>query len=240
MAVGPTDHLTDAPLPKLLSLTAHEFRSPLTAVAGYIRMLLAERAGPVSDQQRRFLEEAERSCNRLSLLLSELSELSQIESGEAKFKRSPVDLSVLLAEAIAAIPALPDRLIDFQLRSEAAAIVLGDATRLKSAFTAVLVALRRELVTSDQLVVVVKSQADGGPTAIRITVGEPHRIATLENLRPPDLAGFDEWRGGLGMSLTTARCVLEKHGGRILAPALDGTDDDKAAKAAAVITIPAV
>jgi hypothetical protein len=57
--------------PRLLSLSVHEFRTPITVVAGYIRMLLKDRAGPVSDQQRRLLEEAEKSCARLSGLVAE-------------------------------------------------------------------------------------------------------------------------------------------------------------------------
>jgi signal transduction histidine kinase len=69
--------------PKVLSLAVHEFRTPLTVVAGYIRMLLKERAGPVPDQQRRLLEEAEKSCGRLSALLAEVSDLSGLEAGTA-------------------------------------------------------------------------------------------------------------------------------------------------------------
>ena len=51
--------------PRLLSLTVHEFRTPMTVVAGYLRMLLKDRAGPITEQQRRLLEEAEKSCTRL-------------------------------------------------------------------------------------------------------------------------------------------------------------------------------
>src|SRR5262245_64465814 len=87
--------------PKLLSLTTHEFRTPMTVVAGYIRMLLKERAGPVPDQQRRLLEEAEKSCARLSALLGEVSELSALEGGTATFNRAAVDLNAVMSEAIA-------------------------------------------------------------------------------------------------------------------------------------------
>ena len=51
-------------------------------------MLLKDRAGPLSDMQRQLLEEAEKSCGRLSALLDELSDLSQLESGTAPYNRS--------------------------------------------------------------------------------------------------------------------------------------------------------
>ena len=79
--------MSDAPVdprwPKILSLSVHEFRTPMTVVAGYIRMLLKDRAGPLSDQQRKLLEEAEKSCGRLTALLTEVSDLSNLEGGTA-------------------------------------------------------------------------------------------------------------------------------------------------------------
>ena len=73
--------MADAPVdprwPKILSLTVHEFRTPMTVVAGYIRMLLKDRAGPLNDQQRRLLEEAEKSCARLTALVAEVSDTAR-------------------------------------------------------------------------------------------------------------------------------------------------------------------
>ena len=231
MALGPTDRATDPKWPKILSLTVHEFRSPLTVVAGYIRMLLKERAGPLSDQQRKLLEEADKSCARLSALLAEVSELSQLESGTATFNRSRLDLPPLLADVIAALPPLPDRAVPVELRAPATAPVVGDAVRLKGAFGAILVALRRELVTDDPLVVMVKSFNDDGPAAIRITIGDASRIDQLERIDPAEHITFDEWRGGVGLSLATARRILEGHGGRLVAPKAGG-------RLAALIVLP--
>ena len=78
---------------RLLSLSVHEFRTPITVVAGYIRMLLKDRAGPLGDQQRRLLEEAEKSCGRLSSLVAEMSDLANLEAGNSSFNRTSVDLS---------------------------------------------------------------------------------------------------------------------------------------------------
>src|SRR3972149_4627100 len=97
----------DSKWPRLLALSVHEFRTPVTVVAGYIRMLLKDRAGAITDQQRRLLEEAEKSCGRLSAIISEMSDLSNLEAGTAPFNRTSVDLRPLLAETIAALPEAP-------------------------------------------------------------------------------------------------------------------------------------
>src|SRR5438132_1888339 len=140
--------------PKILSLSVHEFRTPLTVVAGYIRMLLKDRAGPLSDPQRRLLEEAEKSCARLTALVAEVSELSNLEGGTAPFNRQAADLNRSLREAVDQLPPLPDRevAIELQLASEAAPLE-ADPVRLTQALSSVLKSLRRELVGDSPLVV---------------------------------------------------------------------------------------
>jgi signal transduction histidine kinase len=227
MSSGPSD----AKWPKLLSLTVHEFRSPLTVVSGYIRMLLKERAGPLPDQQRRLLEEAEKSCARLSVLLGEVSELSQLEARTAPFDRAAVDVGAVLGEVVSALPNQPDRTVVVELQIAAAAPVNGDAARLRTAFTSILLALRRELVTSDRLTVDVGTREDATRPSLRITVGELDRIDQLRALGPAELTPFDEWRGGNGLSLVNARRIVEAHEGQVWSP----VDDSKAA---AVIDLP--
>src|SRR5829696_4987108 len=104
MSVPPTDPRW----PKILSLSVHEFRTPMTVVAGYIRMLLKDRAGPLNDQQRKLLEEAEKSCARLSALLGEVSELSNLEAGTAAVNKGQADLNAILQDAVNGLRPLPD------------------------------------------------------------------------------------------------------------------------------------
>jgi signal transduction histidine kinase len=203
--------------PKLLSLAVHEFRTPITVVAGYIRMVLKERAGPISDQQRKLLEEAEKSCGRLSALVAEMSELSSLEAGAVPFNRSPLDLSAVLREVIAAMPDLPDRSVSVVLEAaEKPVTVSADANRLRGALAALLSALRREVVTSDRLIV----RLGGSDTDAMsvVAVGDPDQIDAIAAASPSGLARFDEWRGGSGLSLAIARRVIAQHGGALFGP----------------------
>jgi signal transduction histidine kinase len=233
MGDGPAEPGTDSKWPKLLSLSAHEFRSPLSVVAGYVRMLLQERAGPLSDQQRRLLQETEKACGRLSHLVAELSELSQLESGAAPFNRSTVDVTAILAEAITA---LPDGTPDVLVTADKAMPVHGDPTRLRTAFSSILHALRRELVEDDRLLVRVEPAGLEGQHSVRVTIAGPPRIEELRRLEPAAMTPFDEWRGGNGLALQTARRVIEAHGGRIWSPA--GGSNAAVGRASAVIMLP--
>ena len=205
--------------PRLLSLSVHEFRTPMTVVAGYIRMLLKDRAGALNDQQRRLLEEAEKSCARLSALLAEMSDLSNLEDKTAPFNRGPIALRTILSDAIATLPEVPDRPIDVDLSTaDGAATVQADPVRLKTAFTSLLIALRRELVASTKLFVKERSGEFQGKPASWIAFADADHIAELETAAPERLTTFNEWRGGCGLSLPVARRIIEGHGGAIWSP----------------------
>jgi signal transduction histidine kinase len=218
--------------PRLLALAVHELRTPVTVVAGYIRMLLKDRAGPLSDQQRRLLEEAEKSCGRLSGLTSEMSDLANLEAGTATFNRNALELGPLLDEVIASLPPLPDREVTVTLDNRAGrAAVEADAVRLRAALTAVLVALRREIVTSTELVIRLRAGTGSGTSGFRLVIAEGERLDAVDRAGPSDLAIFDEWRGGCGLSLAIARRIVTAHGGQMWSPAEDS-------KAGAVIEVP--
>jgi K+-sensing histidine kinase KdpD len=204
----------------------------MTVVAGYVRMLLKDRAGPLSDQQRRLLEEADKSCARLSALLAEVSDLSNLEAGTATFNRSTVDLKAILAEAIGGLPAVPDREIEVELTTTSPTISMhADQVRLRTAVAAILNAVRRELVTTDRLVVREQPRDVEGRPCAWIMVCGADRIDQLSSADHNGLTTFDEWRGGSGLSLVVARRVIDAHEGRLWSPAED-------AKAAAVIALP--
>ena len=214
---------TDPQWPKLLSLSAHEVRNPLSVVAGYIRMLVKEQAGPISEQQRSVLAKVEESCAQLSRVVKEISALSQLESADPKFNRGTVKLMSILADAIAAQPDLPERTVKTVLIADSDPSVDADAIKLKTAFASILHALRRELVASDELVVQVDARDGEVGRSIWITIGEPNQMAELLQLEPLALVAFDEWRGGNGLRLPHARRIIEAHGGRVL-DRVSGTD----------------
>jgi signal transduction histidine kinase len=200
---------------KLLSLAVHEFRTPITVVAGYIRMVLRERAGPISDAQRKLLEEAEKSCSKLSALVAEMSDLSRLEEGTETVNRSTFDLADVLRDVVATIPELPDRSVAVALEGAGHPVPLaGDAARLRSALASLVTALRREIVTSDRLIV----RHVASPKMARLAIGDPDRIDGVAAADPSTMERFNEWRGGSGLSLAIARRVIAQHGGSLFSP----------------------
>lgn len=205
---------------RLLSLGVHEFRTPVTVISGYLRMLMTGRAGALTDGQRKMLEEMEKSTTRLSALIGEMSDLSVLEAGGATFNLGSVDLGTLIEGEIASLPPLPDREIKVVLDNQApGATVHGDAVRLRTALRSLLVAHRRELVTSDELCVWLRRTSVDGRGMLQLTIGGADRIDALQNVGPSELTTFEEFRGGVGFTLPIARRIVHAHQGQLWSPA---------------------
>lgn len=232
-----TDAHADDKWPRLLSLSVHEFRTPISVVAGYIHMLLKDPTATFDERHRRWLEEAQKSCARLARLVTEMSDLSRLEAGKAPLKRAPLDLHQLLTEVVAAVSDVPDRegadrMVEIELApGPGAAQILGDASRLRTALTSLLQGLRREVVSSDRLFIRERVGNYQGKPASWIAIAEAQHIERLAAVAPDSLATFDEWRGGCGLGLPFARRVIEGHDGAIWSPG-EGT------KAGAVLVLP--
>ena len=206
----------DAKLSRLLSLSVHEFRSPISVVSGYLRMVLKDPTGSLEERYKKMLEEAEKSCTRLATLVAEMSDLSALEAGTASFKRSPIDIRALLSETIRGLSPLTDRTVDVDLTTgEGPAVVHGDAPRLKTALASILYGLRREIVNDDKLMVSERYAPLRGNPASWIAIADGETIEAVQATEPDRLATFDEWRGGCGLSLPIARRIIDGHNGSV-------------------------
>lgn len=198
---------------QLLSLAVHEFRTPASVVGGYLRMLQRDSDTPLSERQRRMIDEAERSCQRLVALIAELSEIQKLDSDLIELAQQGFDAFPAMAEAAQGVHEAEDRNVRLVVRGESAgASMRGDVTRLQKAFATVFRASMREM-PADTTVVAERriDTRDGQESAILIVADEPNVQASYE----AEPAPFDEKRGGLGLALPIARRIIERHHGRI-------------------------
>jgi signal transduction histidine kinase len=200
---------SDRTWPRLVSLAVHELRTPATVVSGYLRMLLKDRVGALSDDQRRLVEEADKSCGRISALLAEMSDLAHLELGDVPLAQQTVDLAAVLRDVVENAATGPDFATVTVTEIAGPVELSGDPARLRAAIAAILRCVQRELPTSS---IAVRLEAQSG--SVVVAIGSPENVPSLARAESAEPA-FDELRGGMGLALPLARRVIERHGGRL-------------------------
>ncbi len=179
-------------------------------------MVLKEHGGPLTDKQKKMLQEAERSCERISAVVAELSELGKLESHELAVSRQELDLVAILRDVASDMHEGDDRGVRLEIRAPNRPVnVTGDRARLSAAVTTLLHAALRE--RGDPGVIVAEcSVVDGSPDHWAVlAVGAEDTLPSLIQAGCSTPPAFDEWRGGLGLALPVARRVIEALGGRM-------------------------
>lgn len=76
----------------IISTVSHELRSPLTSVKGYTSLLLSRWDRLSDDQKRSMLEQVLHDADRVTRLVTELLDISRLETGRLVLRRQLVDL----------------------------------------------------------------------------------------------------------------------------------------------------
>jgi signal transduction histidine kinase len=82
---------------------SHELRTPLTSVIGYSEMMLEGLGGPLTAEQREYLQIIMDKGESLLGLITSILDISKIEAGRVKLVVSDVDVNSLMRDAVATV-----------------------------------------------------------------------------------------------------------------------------------------
>lgn len=205
---------------------SHELRTPLTSIKGYVEALLD---GGKDDPETAtgFLEIIMRQSNRLNLILDDLLQLSQIESGQVLFRHEPVELRALLERTLAVIKPLADKKrhrLELSLPKDPV-LVLGDEERLVQVFINLLENAVKYTPDDGRIAITLHSAPQGTVTAEHsmvevvvadsgIGIPEGDRPRVFERFYRVDKARSREL-GGTGLGLAIVKHIVEAHHGQV-------------------------
>lgn len=81
-----------------LASAAHDLKTPLAILSGYIELLQNEKLGPLSERQRSVLKDMQASSTRLEHFIQDFLTFSVLEAGELKMKYETADMNGCLSE----------------------------------------------------------------------------------------------------------------------------------------------
>jgi two-component system phosphate regulon sensor histidine kinase PhoR len=206
---------------------SHELRTPLTSIRGYVEALLD---GGKDDPETlvRFLDIILKQSHRLELILEDLLQLSQIESGQVLFKREPVALGAVIERTVALIKPMAGKknhALTTRMDDDLPP-VLGDEDRLVQVLTNLLDNAVKYTPPNGAITVAAHAlrarTADGSPAGIvelsvtdtGVGIPEADRPRVFERFYRVDKARSREL-GGTGLGLAIVKHIVEGHGGQV-------------------------
>jgi signal transduction histidine kinase len=120
-----------------ISFVSHELKTPMTSIRGFTDLLAKGVVGPVNDNQANFLGTIRSNVDRMATLVSDLADLSRIESGRLRLEFSALPLKELVEEVAQSCQAQVDdkqQELDLQLDPNLPP-VWGDRVRLVQILT---------------------------------------------------------------------------------------------------------
>jgi len=198
---------------------SHELSTPLTPLAGYLRILASGKLGALTPQQRRIVDAMVVSVGRLAAVVDNLADFASLDAGQVPLREGALEPDRLadgIVEELAA-PIREARLhvtvlhagggpvaADPRKLRQALANLVGNAVKFSPHGGEVLVAVARE---AGRLRFTVYDQGPGVAPAETDRIFEPlyHAAARGDAARLP----------GTGLGLPVARRIAEAHGGRV-------------------------
>jgi len=202
----------------LISMFAHDMKSSLTVIGGFVLRLLKKSAQIDKDKQRKYLNVIKSESGKLESLVNDFLEFSRLKTGRLKLNCSSLSLDKELME-------ITD---SYQLKASQAGlnlvlendtelpVIRGDTTQLRRVFTNLLdnaikfskkkgTITLSTLETPEDIVVKVKDEGIGiSPDELPYIFDTFHRGRNTEN------------KEGFGLGLASVKAIVEGHGGRVL------------------------
>jgi signal transduction histidine kinase len=198
-----------------IGVAAHDLKAPLTAIQGFLWVMLGGFAGQISEKQKNMLERSSHRITELLGLISDLLDIPRIETGQIVQELKEVSLDqVILTSTESQRNLAEGKGIKLQVEiSKSLPKIMGSATHLQQVVT--------NLVNN-----AINYTAEG---TITVTAQERENDVLVEimdtgiGIPPEDMPRLfeDFFRAsnvkikGTGLGLSISRRIIEAHGGKI-------------------------
>jgi signal transduction histidine kinase len=200
---------------RFIGIAAHDLKAPLTAIQGFLWVILGGFAGAISDKQKNMLERSSHRITELLGLISDLLDIPRIETGQIVQEMKEMSLRQVIKNSIDGQRNLAEEKgIKLKVEiSEGLPRIKGSAPRIQQVVTNL---VNNAINYTEKGTVTVRVQEQGRDLLVEVT-------DTGIGIPPDDMPRLfeDFFRAsnvaikGTGLGLSISRRIVEAHGGRI-------------------------
>jgi signal transduction histidine kinase len=210
-----------------VSVINHEMRTPVTAVLGYVELILNDKT-PLPSFHLDMVHRIQDQGQRLANLANNLLDISRLEEGKLSLDVQPLDVAAVMDHAIVAIrPVVEQKHISIDVDvPDALPNIYGDFQRVAQVLTNLLSNAVR--YTPDTGSITVTARVDTPADVVRISVTDTG-VGIPADLLPHVFDRFYRAEHdlrmnivGIGLGLSVAKRLVEVQGGEIWAESEEG------------------
>lgn len=200
-----------------ISTVSHELRTPLTSIKGYVDIVLAGDAGPLTPHQEEFLTIVSQNTSRLTALINDLLEIERLESGRIEFEFTELILEEVLHEVARSLKVNAEQKgLKLLVAIEPGLAVRGDRERLAQVFMNL---LGNAIKYTSAGTVALKAYKENGTVIVAVRdTGIGLSESDMQKLFQKFFRSENPYvrkAGGTGLGLSIAKAIVERHNGTI-------------------------
>lgn len=200
----------------LVSMLAHDFRSPLTGVRGFLELLGADLEGKLTPELSEYLAGAMRAVEQLNAMVDDMLDVSRLETAALALEFTPLLLRDAAMRAVTSLGPQPSfHQIPVRVEGDDGTVP-ADPGLIHRVLVNLLSNAVRFSPSGSPVIVTVRAEDDGATVRVRDHgpgIAESDRMAIFEKFRQGVSRSA---RGrGTGLGLTFCRLAIEAHQGRI-------------------------
>lgn len=204
----------------LVMYLAHDIRTPLTSVIGYLS-LLEEAPDMPMEQKAKYVHITLEKANRLEQLINEFFEITRYNIQQIVLEKEKIDLYYMLLQMVEEFyPLLTQKGNQAALHSDENVTVYGDPVKLARVFNNILKNAVAYSYDNTKINIFV-DQLPSGEISIKFqnqgkTIPKEKLVSIFEKFYRMDEARTSN-NGGAGLGLAIAKEIVTLHGGKIYA-----------------------
>ena len=199
-----------------ISMASHELKTPVTSLKGFSFALQRCLTKLESEQGLRYLSKMNAQLDRLTALVSDLLDISRMQTGQLIYRMEPCDIDTLIREAIAIFQEItPSHRVT--LEGAIHGQVMGDRDRLGQVLLNLLNNARKYSPHADRIIVHLSQDRGNAMISVKdfgIGIDEAHQQRIFERFY--QIADLEERTyPGLGIGLYLSGEIIQRHHGSI-------------------------